>query len=366
MRLRRIEPYVRRALRGACHVPPGSVILVAVSGGADSTSLLLALHSVAREFGISVHAAHLHHRLRGADADGDLAFVRSTCEALGVPLHAAAWNTRARMKRRGLSGQAGLRTLRREYLTGVARRVDAAAIATAHTADDQLETLLLRLVRGTGLAGLGGMSARSGMWIRPLLEVPRAEIEADLRRIRQPWREDRSNQDIRYARNWIRHVVVPALAATGRKSPIPDVSRTDATAASRRVGLARKAVRSAAEVREARRILGRVSGRIARRLGSIEGAQIRLDSTRLRSYPSAIQRNVLRRSWLNLPGVSSGLTGRHLDLLLGLVAKPRTAARAGLPDRRQARCEDNRLVLGPSVRSDRTFRHPKNGGHPSR
>jgi len=366
MRLRRIEPYLRRALRGPCHVPSGGRILVAVSGGADSTSLLLALHNIAREFELSLCAAHLHHGLRGADADADLAFVRALCESHGIPVIAARWRTRDRMKRRGLSGQAGLRTLRREFLTAAARRAGAVAIATAHTADDQLETVLLRLTRGTGLTGLGGMSARSGRWMRPLLGVTRAEIEADLRRIDQPWREDRSNQDLRYARNWIRHVVVPALTATGSARSghnVPDVSRTDATA---RGKLARRVARSSAEVREARRVLGRVSGRIARRLGSIEGAQIRLDSTRLRSYPSAIQRNILRRSWLNLPGVTSGLTGPHLDLLLGLVARPRLAARAGLPDDRQARCEENGLVLGPSVRSDRTFRHPKKWGPPSR
>jgi len=371
MRLRRIEPYVRRALRGA-RVPPGSRILVAVSGGADSVSLLLALHGVAGEFAVELHAAHLHHGLRGADADADRAFVRATCAALGIPLTDAAWNTRVRMKRRGLSGQAGLRTLRRAFLVQAARRAGASWIATGHTADDQLETLLLRLARGTGLTGLGAMSTRSGVWIRPLLEVTRAEIESDLGRIRQPWREDRSNRSLRYARNWIRHRVIPALAAVstgrfpepGEPAPvIPDDSRTLARA---RAALARKAVRTAREVREARRAVGRVSGSIARRLGRIEGAQIRLDSTRLRSYPSAIQRNVLRHSWSTLPGVRSGLTGPHLDLLLGLIARPRRTARTGLPDQRQARCEANGLVLGPSVRSDRPIPHPKKRGNPAR
>jgi tRNA(Ile)-lysidine synthase len=344
-------------------------VLVAVSGGADSVALLRALHSVAPEFGITLHVAHLHHRLRGADADADLAFVRALCGTLGVPLTTARWNTRARMKRRGLTGQNGLRTLRRAFLTQAARRAGAAFIATAHTADDQLETVLLRLARGTGVPGLGGMSARAGIWIRPLLEATRGEIEADLDRIGQPWREDRSNQDLRYARNWIRHRVVPALAAAvagpGSRSAlgIPDDSRTDAA---RRAGLARKVAHSAREVREARRALAGVSGRIARRLGRIEGAQITLDSSRLRSYPSAVQRNVLRRSWSRLPGVRSGLTGPHLDLLLGLVARPSRTAEAGLPDRRSARCDATGLVLGPSGRSSRPIRHPKKWGTPTR
>jgi tRNA(Ile)-lysidine synthase len=347
-------------------MPRDTRVLVAVSGGADSVALLRALHSVAPEFGITLHVAHLHHGLRGADADGDLAFVRALCESLGLPLTAARWNTRARMKRRGLTGQNGLRTLRRAFLAQAARRAGAAFIATAHTADDQLETVLLRLARGTGLPGLGGMSARAGIWIRPLLEATRAEIEADLVRIGQPWREDRSNQDLRYSRNWIRHRVVPALAAAvagpGSRSAlgIPDVSRTG------HPGLARKVAHSAREVREARRVLAGVSGRIARRLGRIEGAQITLDSSRLRSYPSAVQRNVLRRSWSRLPGVRSGLTGPHLDQLLGLVARPRRTAEAGLPDRQRARCDATGLVLGPSGRSSRPIRHPKKWGTPTR
>jgi tRNA(Ile)-lysidine synthase len=346
-------------------MPRDTRVLVAVSGGADSVALVRALHSVAPEFGITLHVAHLHHGLRGADADADLAFVRTLCEQLGLPLTAARWNTRARMKRRGLTGQNGLRTLRRAFLAQAARRAGAAFIATAHTADDQLETVLLRLARGTGLPGLGGMSARTGIWIRPLLEATRAEVEADLVRIGQSWREDRSNLDLRYARNWIRLRVVPALAAiagAGSRSAlgIPDDSRTGAA------GLARKVAHSASEVREARRALAGVSGRIARRLGRIEGAQITLDSSRLRSYPSAVQRNVLRRSWSRLPGVRSGLTGPHLDLLLGLVARPRRTAEAGLPDRRRARCDATGLVLGPSGRSSGPIRHPKKWGTPTR
>src|SRR5262249_46915272 len=140
-----------------------------------------------------------------------LAFVRGLCRRLGVALTAARWDTRARMRRRGLSGQAGLRTLRRAFLRGVAARTGAVRIATAHTADDQLETLLLRIARGAGLTGLGATSGRRGAWIRPLLAVPRAWIEADLRAAGVRWREDASNEDLRYARNRVRHRVIPGL-----------------------------------------------------------------------------------------------------------------------------------------------------------
>jgi len=186
-------------------------VLVALSGGPDSTALLLGLARIAPEFGLSVDAAHLHHGLRGADADTDLDHVRALCARAGVALRAARWNTRRRMQARGLTGQNGLRVLRREFLRAAARRAGARAVATGHTADDQLETLIMRLARGASLAGLGGMRERRGGWIKPLLEVTRAEIEADLTRAGIAWREDRSNADPRYLRNRIRRDAIPAL-----------------------------------------------------------------------------------------------------------------------------------------------------------
>ena len=195
-RLRRIEPPIRRAFRGPCAEASGGRVLVAVSGGADSTALLLGLHRLRSELELDLAAAHLHHGLRGSDADADLAFVRSLCDRLGLPLIAARWNTAARMRRRGLSGHAGLRTLRRrEFLArrgaAGARRVDRHG---AH-GGRSLDTLLMRLARGAG-SWPGRMSPRRGPWLKPLLAATRAEVEAELVPMCQPWREDASNLDL--------------------------------------------------------------------------------------------------------------------------------------------------------------------------
>jgi tRNA(Ile)-lysidine synthase len=317
---------------------------VAVSGGADSTALLAGLASVASEFRIELYAAHLHHGLRGAEADADRAAVTALCESFGIPLTSARWDTKRRMARQGLSGQDGLRRLRREFLTAAARRAGASAIATSHTADDQLETLLLRLARGAGLRGLGGMREQAGPWLKPMLEVTRAEIEADLKGARLSWREDASNASPAYARNRIRHEVVPALLAAvagpGRESSARAPGET-AQARSRgsvadpaiaRSGLARRAARAASEARAAEGALSIWVSRRLSRASRIEGGEIRLDSRGVAPYPSAARRIALRLLWQRLDGPRKGLTLRHLDALLRLTEPGARGAVVRLPD----------------------------------
>ena len=338
MRLSRLAPVLRRALAGPCALPPGGRLLVAVSGGADSTALLLGLHTIAPEFGLALHAAHLHHGLRGAEADGDLAFVRKLCRRLGVPLTAARWDCRARMARRGLSGQAGLRTLRREFLASAARRARAQAIATAHTADDQLETLLLRLARGAGLRGLSGMRPRRGAWIKPLLSATRADLEADLRALGQPWREDRSNRDPGYARSRVRHQVIPALA----RALAPRASH----ALTARDGLARRAAATARELAAAERYVARVATRVLARLARVRGGEIALDSHGLATYPAVIQRTVFRLLWQRPGHAGQRLTQRHLNALQSLLATARGGSRVDLPDGWRAVRDRGQLIFG--------------------
>ncbi len=355
MRLRRLEPVLRRALRGPCGCPAGATLLVAVSGGADSCALLVALASLAREFDLRLHAAHLDHGLR-EDSRKDAAHVRALCERLRVPLVAARWDTRARMKAAGTSGEHGLRLLRRRFLRAAMRRAGAVAVATAHTADDQLETVLMRLARGASVRGLAGMRPRHGVWIKPLLQATRHDVERDLTRARIAWREDASNASRAFLRNRIRLDVVPALLeafAPGRSA--------DAAA---RASLARRAGAAAGELRMAAAMLARRTRGAFARVTLASDARA-LDSRALAAYPESIQRSVLLLLWDHHAPAGNGLSRRHLDALQRLVLSRRGGSVVALPQGWTARWSRDRLSLLPpagAITRQRTAKtlHPLN------
>jgi tRNA(Ile)-lysidine synthase len=205
-----ISPLLR-TLRQALDAPGAPVsgmhVLVAASGGPDSTALLAALAAVAPERGILVTAGHVDHALRGTESDGDRTAVQTLAATLGIGCVVAS----ARVEPGG-NLEARARDARRRALAGLARQAGATVIALAHTEDDQVETVLLRLLRGAGRRGLGGMSPRRGRLWRPLLGVTRMDIRRYLAEQGLAFRIDRTNADLRHARNRLRRLVVPLLA----------------------------------------------------------------------------------------------------------------------------------------------------------
>ena len=208
----------------------GERVCVAVSGGADSVALLLAMVEANTEsaqnktpLGVVLRAAHVHHGLRGAEADGDEAFVREICERLGVPLTVFRVDTAARQAAEGEGVEEAARELRYEALRGLMTSGAVDVVATAHTLDDQAETVVMKMLRGAWTEGLGGISPEiqglgireqglgAGRIVRPLLGVRRVEVEAFLRERGQGWREDATNQDVSLTRNRVRHVLMPML-----------------------------------------------------------------------------------------------------------------------------------------------------------
>ena len=183
-------------------VQPGEEVVCAVSGGADSVALLFALYLLKEKLQIRLSAAHFNHHLRGAESDQDQAFVEDFCSRYDIPLYkgGAAVETGPR----GL--EAAARDARYGYLKTLPGR-----IATAHTADDNAETVLMHLIRGTGLKGLGGIAPKSGKLIRPMLTVTRQDVIAFLQEWNLPHVEDQSNHTDQFLRNRLRHHVMPLL-----------------------------------------------------------------------------------------------------------------------------------------------------------
>ena len=196
-------------------------ILCAVSGGVDSMYMLCRLQAE----GWQVEAAHFNHGLRGLEADRDEAFVREFCRAQAIPFHAGRGDVSAWAAEKGLGTEEAARELRYAFLEQTADEISAGCIATAHTADDNAETLLFHLARGTGLRGLGGIPPKRGRIVRPILDETRQQAEAWLSEKGIAHAEDSTNASNDYARNRIRHRVTPVLKEIN-SGFVQNVSRT--------------------------------------------------------------------------------------------------------------------------------------------
>ncbi len=255
---------------------PGDRAGVAVSGGADSVALLRVMVELRAELGLVLSVAHFNHKIRGEASDGDERFVRHLAEVHGLEFHLSGGDVPAHAKSHKLSLETAARDLRYRYFSELIASGAVSKVMTAHTLDDQAETVLMRILRGTGTAGLAGVYPRvkvgNGEIIRPLLGVRRCEIESYLRKLDQPWQEDATNQDVHHARNRVRHVLLPLMesefnpAVRQRLSELADIARVEeehwAT------------ILKAAE------------------LDNGEGT---LDADSFQQFPPAIQRRVLRR-----------------------------------------------------------------------
>lgn len=191
-------------LKGYDMIAPGEEVICAVSGGADSVALLFAMKLLTDVVDFKLSAAHFNHHLRGEESDADEAFVRSFCARYDIPLYVGGAVITPGKK--GL--EAAARDARYRYLKSLPGK-----IATAHTADDNAETILMHLIRGTGLKGLGGITPKTDKLIRPMLGITRAEVEAFLEEYALPHVEDSSNQSSDFLRNRIRRNVMPLLKA---------------------------------------------------------------------------------------------------------------------------------------------------------
>ena len=291
----------RHALRTAA-IPDGSTLIVAVSGGSDSLALLDLVSREARSRGWRPRVVHVDHGWRG-DSPLDASAVRETARSLG--LASAGFRIRPSAWTRRSSREATARALRRKALRRVAQRTGAAAILLGHTRDDQIETILLHLLRGTGIRGLVGMAVRRGIWVRPLLSVTRSELQGYLDRRGLGWRDDPTNQDLGFLRNRVRHRLLPLLESEIR----PGAGKV----------LLRMADALRSLERRHRREVDQSWCALAPR--QVEGA-IHLDRLPLSTYDPDLVEGILQRAFRAVSGVGSHLGQAHLRALEQAVRDP--------------------------------------------
>ena len=278
-------------------------LVAAVSGGSDSVALWFLLQQIAARGDCQLMGlAHLHHHIRGHAADEDAAFCRALAAGAGVPGVVGDVDVPALARRAGVSLEVAGRDARQQFYTEALASLGAGCVAVAHTRDDQAETVLLRLARGAGPAGLSGIAPRRDHLVRPLLEISRAELRAWLNEVGEPWREDATNADRAIPRNLIRHEVLPRLRqinaqADAALARTADILRTDAAFLD---GLANEAVTRLVRIDEP-------SGRVV------------VDASGLAQLPAAVARRVALRALATAnPSCSYGL--EEAELLCGAAA----------------------------------------------
>ncbi len=295
----------KKALARETMWTPGTSVLAAVSGGADSVCLLDLFFRLREESPFPLAVAHLNHGLRGDESDGDEEFVASLASRLSLRFVVR------RLPSGALEGapeglEAAARRARRSFLEEAARETGSERVALGHTRDDQAETLLLRLLRGAGTRGLGGIHpVAEGRFIRPLLGVARSEIEGELRDRGISWREDSSNADLSHTRNRIRAQLLPLLRREYNPEIVPALART------------------AEILREEEAYLESVTRDLAERLVRRDDSGVTLSIPALRLLPPALRRRILRLAFEEAAGEAGSLAHPGFDQVEHLEALAR-------------------------------------------
>ncbi len=287
----------------------GDRVLVAVSGGADSVGLLDLLNLVQERYELTLTGFHLNHGLRPTAAR-DQEFVSDLFRGLGIELVVSRARVRLFARRHKLGLEEAGRVLRYRHMLRVARLKECNRIALGHTANDNLETILLNLCRGTGPSGLAGIPVCRDRFIRPLIDIARPALEQHLRVRGIQWVEDQSNQDLDFRRNLVRHRVVPVLEQVNPR-------------------VVAHARRAAQLLDDENRLLDRIAAQAAVKCSQRRRRSVRIDTVRFRNYNTVLKRRVVRHL---LPGLDSedvesiirlchGRPGTRLVLARGLIGR---------------------------------------------
>jgi len=311
---------------------PDDSIIVAISGGADSTALLDLLTKLPG-YNLRLVAAHLNHFLRGVESDADQEFCRDLAARYAIPFESRRIDVKSLALDSRLNLEDAGRRTRIAFLDELRLKHGATVVALAHHADDQAETFLMRLLRGSGMTGLSGMAyCTTRGYVRPLLEISRHKIEEYLRERDLIWREDSSNSDTTYLRNRIRHELLPILEEYN------------------------PAIRSclagtAAVIGDDEALLDELTEQEFSQLCRMDEGKLVCAVGQLRALNIALRRRVLRHAFKQLIGNLEGVSQRHIDSICHIVDSDRPNSRLALPHKVTAVREYDRLLFGQTLKT---------------
>lgn len=359
-----LDRQVAAALRRVGLSGNDSLIVLGVSGGSDSSALLYSLHRLQEAHQLRLHVAHLNHNFRGDEADEDARFSEDLANELNLPFTVVKQDPTQYRKDRSISSFEQLaREMRYVFMSKVADELGAAAVAVGHTADDQAETVLQHVLRGSGLHGLQGMT-ESAPWpwpmgypnlriFRPLLGVTKADTIAYCRELGRNFRDDSGNYLPRFTRNRVRHQLMPLLANEFNPRVREALGRLARTAAS-----------------DLDFIEGEVS-RLWPELATVTDDAVRFDISRLTALHPALQRMVLRRGYSELTGDTRRLRESHLNAMADLISDAATVGTVELPQGARLHRAYDRFLLSrepelscplPNLQGEHSLQLPLDGG----
>ncbi len=350
---RKLEIILRRSLQRSGFLQAATLV-VACSGGPDSTALLHALVALQPTAHLKLHVAHLNHDFRGQEAEDDARFVAHMAKRLGLDSTVAEADPMAYQREMGISSfEEAAREVRYRFLTGLAHRINADAIALGHTADDQAETILMHLIRGAGLPGLSGMrevshwrddpKGQSAVLFRPLLEAERNDTRTYCLDLGIPFRVDSTNSSLRFTRNRIRHKLFPALEEYN-----PRVREA--------------LLRTGRAASESLEFLDEELNVLWPKMFSTEGRTVFIDTAALKNLHPYMRGMALRRAFAEASGSLRRLSETHVKSMLALSQGP-AGKSVHLPGGLAMRSTQDRLIIGPFERRKSAsptpdFEHP--------
>lgn len=320
----------------------GERVAVAVSGGPDSMALLVGLHQLVSCLEVKLRVAHFNHGLRGPESDGDESFVREVAERFGIECHVERGEVREFAQSQKMNLEAAARGLRYCFLKNLIASGEVEKVALGHTADDQAETFLMRLLRGSGTRGLSAIHpVVEGRLVRPLLEVTRSEVEQFLRDQHVEWREDSTNSDLTRTRNRVRHRLIPVLSKEYNERVVHQLARTAAQCLSDDQFLTAMAASHWSKIREEADAISSKNLKVH--------SGVLLPIAPLSELAPPLRSRVLRLALLELNGSLSRIEESHIHAIEELIGRGQSGDVVHLPHQLQVERVFDTLHFGPLV-----------------